>query len=144
MANERTTAAHTERIRSFYERAAGGYDRGMDLFDWLLFGQGRPAICALARGDTLEIGIGTGRNLPFYPPEVRLTGLDLSPAMLELAEKRAGGLELSVELRVGDAQALEFAESSFDTVVSTLSLCTIPDCRKAATEAHRVLRPGGC
>ncbi len=68
----------------------------------------------------LEIGIGTGRNLPHYGEGVRLRGIELSPAMLEIARARELGRE--VELRVGDAQALDFGGQSFDTVVCTLSL----------------------
>ena len=63
--------------------------------------------------------------------------------MLEIARERAGVFGCGVDLRVGDAQALEFADASFRTVVSTLSLCTIPDEREAVAEAWRVLRPGG-
>ena len=91
----------------------------------------------------LEIGIGTGRNLPHYRDEVRLTGVELSSAMLEIARTRARELGREVDLRVGDAQALEFPDDSFDTVVCTLSLCTIPDDRAAVAEVSRVLRAGG-
>src|SRR5438552_13869403 len=97
---------------------AARYDTAMAVAEMLLFGGGRRWACERARGDTLEIGVGTGRNLPFYPPGVRLTGIDLSPAMLALARRRAHELGLEVELRVGDAQALEFASARFDTVVS--------------------------
>jgi len=74
---------------------------------------------------------------------VRLTGVDVSPAMLAIARSRAGELGRQVELSVGDAQALAFPDESFDTVVCTLSLCTIPDDGRAVTEAHRVLRTSG-
>jgi ubiquinone/menaquinone biosynthesis C-methylase UbiE len=91
----------------------------------------------------LEIAAGTGRNLRHYPPRVRLTAIELSPEMLELARREATALGRDVDLRVGDAQKLEFADDSFDTVVCTLALCTIPDDRAAAREVKRVLRPGG-
>jgi ubiquinone/menaquinone biosynthesis C-methylase UbiE len=74
---------------------------------------------------------------------VRLTGVELSPAMLALARQRATEHGLDVDLRVGDAQALPFDDASFDTAVCTLSLCTIPDPATAIAEMHRVLRPGG-
>jgi len=90
----------------------------------------------------LEIAVGTGRNLPHYPEDVRVTGIELSPAMLELARARARELGRDVDLRAGDAQALDFPDERFDTVVCTLSLCTIPDDRAAVGEARRVLRPG--
>lgn len=106
-------------------------------------GGGREWVCAQASGDVLEIALGTGRNLPYYPSDVRLTGIELSPMMLELARKRAADLGRQVDLRLGDAQALDFADQSFDTVVCTFALCTIPDERQAVAEAYRVLRPGG-
>ena len=137
MANE------TERVRGIYEEVADKYDRLIGLPERLLFGGGREWTCSQARGEVLEIAIGTGRNLPHYPRGVRLTGIELSPAMVELARRRAVELNMEADLRVGDAQTLAFADESFDTVVSTLSLCTIPDDRRAVAEAARVLRPGG-
>ena len=115
----------------------------MNFFDRLLFAGGREWVCSQAEGEVLEIGVGTGRNLPNYRGDVRLTGIELSPAMLEIARARARKLGRQVDLRVGDAQALEFSEESFDTVVCTLSLCTIPDDRAAVAEVRRVLRAGG-
>ena len=87
--------------------------------------------------------MGTGRNLPFYPRGIRLTGIDLTPAMLAVADSRARDLGMDVELVEGDAQALPFADSSFDTAVCTLALNAIPDDRAAIAEMYRVLRPGG-
>lgn len=138
-----TPDAKTMRIRWFYDDTAGSYDRGMDFVDRLLFEEARRATCALAGGETLEIGVGTGRNLPLYPARVELTGIDLSPAMLDLAQRRAEQLGMAARLQEGDAQALPFGDASFDTVVSALTLCTVPDCRKAAAQARRVLRPDG-
>jgi ubiquinone/menaquinone biosynthesis C-methylase UbiE len=89
------------------------------------------------------VAVGTGRNLAIYPADVRLTGIDLSPRMLDRARDRAAALGRDVELRVADAQDLPFADEVFDTVVCTLGLCSIPDERAAVREMHRVLRPGG-
>ncbi len=91
----------------------------------------------------LEVSIGTGRNLPLYPPDVRITAVDISANMLAIARTRAAELVRDVDLRVGDAQAPDLPESSFDTVVCTLALCSIPDPRAAVAEMRRVLRPGG-
>lgn len=113
------------------------------MFERLLFGGGREWVCSRASGEVLEIALGTGRNLSFYPEDVRLTGIELSPEMLEIARRRARELEREADLRSGDAQDLPFRDASFDTVVCTLGLCTIPDDRRAVTEAARVLRPGG-
>jgi ubiquinone/menaquinone biosynthesis C-methylase UbiE len=133
----------TERVRRYYDEFAQNYDRLIGYSEKLLFGGGREWVCAQASGDVLEIAVGTGRNLPYYPRDIRLTGIDISPAMLAVAQERANELGREVDLRAGDAQALEFPDARFDTVVSTLSLCTIPDDRRAVAEVRRVLRPGG-
>lgn len=132
------------RVRRIYERYAARYDRSVRFWEWVLrIDEGRTWIASQTRGNVLEVGIGTGRNLPFYPADVRITGIDLSPAMLEVARRRARELRREVDLRVGSAESLEVGDSSFDTVVFTLSLCSIPNDRRALSEAWRVLRPGG-
>lgn len=133
----------TERVRATYERMASGYDRMIATWERLLFEDGRQWVCSQARGDVLEIGVGTGRNLDRYPQGVRVTGIDLSPAMLSLARARAQELGREVDLRLDDAQALSFASESFDTVVVTLALCAVPDDRQAIREVARVLRLDG-
>lgn len=131
------------RVQRLYDEAAEKYDRFIRVPEKVLFDDGRRWICLQALGDILEIAVGTGRNLPYYPRDARLTGIDLSPAMLAVARDRARELDREVDLRLGDAQALDFPDGRFDTVVSTLALCTIPDARQAVAEARRVLRPGG-
>jgi ubiquinone/menaquinone biosynthesis C-methylase UbiE len=139
----RDNAAETERVRRLQDREAPRYDRNISIFERTLFGDGRRWVCEQARGQVLELAIGTARNLPYYPADVTLTGIELSPEMLAIGEQRADQLGRQVDLRVGDAQALELSDESFDTVVCTLGLCTIPDPRRAVAEARRVLRPGG-
>ena len=139
----RDAGLETERVKHIYERMAAGYDRQLDWVDGFMFRDGRAWVCSQAHGDVLEVAIGTGRNLPLYPADARLTGVDLSPAMLELARRRGAVLGREVDLRLGDAQALPFRDATFDAVVSTLAFSTIPDPDKAAAEARRVLRPGG-
>jgi len=133
----------TERVREIFEASAAEYDRAMAFNEKLLFGDGRAWACSQTRGQVLEIAIGTGRNLPFYPDDVQITGIEISPAMLEIARLRAHSLGRQVKLVVGDAQALPFPDQSFDTVVCTISLCSIPDERQAIAQVWRVLRPGG-
>jgi ubiquinone/menaquinone biosynthesis C-methylase UbiE len=133
----------TERVREIWERFAPRYDRQIRFFERLLFEGGREWVCGRARGDVLELGIGTGRNIPFYPGEVRLTGIDLSPATLEVARRRTEKVGRGADLRVGDAQSLDFEDGAFDTVVSTLTMCSVPDHHRALSEAARLLRPGG-
>src|SRR6266511_5240175 len=138
-----TASDTTARLRRYWDKHAPRYDRQMQFFDRKLFGNSRAWICRQAIGQVLEVAIGTGLNLDFYPDDIRLTGVDLSPAMLERARDRAGTLGRDVDLQEGDAQALAFPDNSFDTVVCTFSLCAIPDDRQAVAEMRRVLRPGG-
>jgi len=140
---EPVTSPETDRVRRIYEKEAPKYDRQMRFFDWALFAGGREWACSQAQGEVLEIAVGTGRNLRHYPTGVKLTGIEFSPAMLEIARGQANDVGREIDLRVGDAQALEFPDASFDTVVCTLALCTIPDDRAAVAEVMRVLRPGG-
>lgn len=132
-----------DRIRKQFDRHAPRYDRMMGIMERLLFRGARRWVAAQATGDVLEIAVGTGLNLPYYPEGARLTGIDVSPAMLEVAVRRAEAIGRKVDLRQADAHALPFPNDSFDTVVSTLSLCTIPDPDVAVREVRRVLRPGG-
>jgi ubiquinone/menaquinone biosynthesis C-methylase UbiE len=127
----------------YWDAYAPTFDREISFWERVLFGDSRLWACSRARGEVLEVAVGTGRNFPFYPPGVRLTAVELSPAMLALARRRADELGLRVALQVADAQALPFPDQRFDTVVCTLSLCAIPDDRTAVREMKRVLRSGG-
>ena len=139
----KSVSEETERLKRVWEKEAPTYDRRMGFFERVLFGDGRQWVCSRASGQVLEVGVGTGRNFPFYPEGVRLTCIDLSLPMLEIARKRADELGVDADLREGDAQQLSFPDTSFETVVCTLSLCNIPDDRRAIAEMKRVLRPGG-
>ncbi|HEY8746034.1 MAG TPA: class I SAM-dependent methyltransferase, partial [Chloroflexota bacterium] len=132
-----TLDTETARIRGIMNKLAPGYDRQISFYEKLLFGGAREWACSRAHGDVLEIAIGTGRNLPYYPRDVTLTGIELSPAMLDLAKARAQQLGLEIHLRLGDAQALPFPADNFDAVVCTLALCSIPDDRKAVQGVRR-------
>ncbi len=132
-----------ESQRRYWDRHARGYDRQMSFVERRFLRDTRAWICGQAGGDTLEVAIGTGRNLPYYPQGVRLTGVELSPAMLDIARQRVSELGREVDLRLGTAHDLDFPDGRFDTVVCTLSLCAIPDDERAIGEMIRVLRPGG-
>jgi ubiquinone/menaquinone biosynthesis C-methylase UbiE len=135
-----TPAARQKRV---WDKTAPGYDKQISFFEKLQFTGGRAWLGERAHGQVLEVAIGTGRNLPHYPPDVSLTAIELSPAMLAIARQRAADLALDVDLREGDAERLPFDDASFDTVVCALSLCTIPSPVAALGEMRRVLRPGG-
>lgn len=138
------SATHdTAWLRRFYDMSAANYDLWMQHYDRWFFEDSRERLCARARGETLELAVGTGLNFAHYLHGVRLTGIDVSPAMLEVARRRARELGRDVKLRLGDAQNLELPDDRFDTVVATLFLSTVPDHRRAAAEAWRVLKPGG-
>jgi ubiquinone/menaquinone biosynthesis C-methylase UbiE len=132
-----------DRWRRYWDKASVSYDRQMQFCDRVLLGDSRPWVCAQATGHSLEVAIGTGLNLPFYPAGVELTGIDFSPAMLGIAQTRARQLGRTVDLQEADAQALPFPDASFDTVVCTFALCAIPDECRAVGEMIRVLCPGG-
>ncbi|MBE8525646.1 class I SAM-dependent methyltransferase [Amycolatopsis sp. H6(2020)] len=132
-----------ERWRRYWDRKSTTYDAEMGVWDRRLFGDSREWACGQATGEVLEVAVGTGLNLPCYPAEVTLTGLDLSEGMLAIARDRARRLGRPVTLRQGSAHELPFAEASFDTVLCTFGLCAIPDPAAAVGEMVRVLRPGG-
>ena len=136
-------ASETERVARIWERIAPVYDRRIGFFERRLFTGGREWVCSRARGKTLEIAVGTGRNLGFYDDDVELTGIEPSAEMLARARDRAAALGVPVDLRSGDAQSLDFPDETFDTVTCTISLCSIPDDAAAIGEVRRVLRRGG-
>lgn len=133
----------TEKVRRIWDKQAPRYDRAMAFWERRLFQGDREWACAQVQGDVLEFAVGTGRNFTHYPQGVRLTGFDLSPAMLERAQARARELGMEADLRVADATSVPFGDESFDTVLCTFSLCSIPRADAAVREMHRVLRPGG-
>jgi len=96
-------------------------------------------------GNVLDAGVGTGRNMPFYPPGARITGIDLSPAMLARAQRRKIRLGVPVELRLMDAMATDFPDAHFDFVVATFLFCVLePDQQlPALRELRRIVRPQG-
>ena len=132
-------------ITKAYNKAAPGYDRQMGFFERHMARGAREWALSQARGDVLEVGVGSGLNLPLYGPAVTsVLGIDLSEGMLAIARQRAerGGLTMA-QLRTGDAQALDLPSDSADTVLSTFTFCTIPDPLAASREAYRILRSGG-
>ena len=139
----RTQEDPTAKAVRLWEKMAPRYDRDIQFWEKVQFGGGREWIGARAKGRVLEVAVGTGRNFDFYSRGVGITGVDLSPDMLDIARRHATDLDLEVDLRVAAAEALPYEDDSFDTAVCTLSLCTIPDPAASIAEMKRVLRPGG-
>lgn len=131
-------------LRGIYDQFASKYDRHIA---WLERIAGlrnmRRALFEQAHGDVLDVATGTGANYEFFPPSCAITGIDLSPQMLEFAKARADQLGTKVVLKPMNAEHLDFPDDSFDTVVSALSLCTIPDPVRALKEISRVCREDG-
>ena len=104
----------------------------------------RRRVCAGLVGDVLEIGFGSGLNVPFYPETVRqVTAVDPSEVAWKLAEKRLKDSTIPVQWSGLDGQSLPIADHSCDSALSTWTLCTIPDATAALNEVRRVLKPGG-
>ncbi len=118
------------------------------LLDWAMsdqtFSQYRRELLSQVTGDTLEIGFGTGLNLPHYPPDLRkLTAIDVNPGMSAIAQRRIRESGIAVDHRVLSGESLPIAPSQFDSVVSTWTLCSIANVEQALQEIYRVLKPGG-
>jgi ubiquinone/menaquinone biosynthesis C-methylase UbiE len=128
-------AAKYNRIASLYEL--------LDLpLEFPYFRKWRKKALSDLSGKVLEVGIGTGRNLKYYPSRCSVTGIDNSKGMLNQAGKKAKGMK-NVTLLLMDAEHLDFPDNSFDYVITTFVLCTIPDPMKALKEMRRVLKPSG-
>ena len=131
-------------LRAAYDRLAPTYDRSVGLAERVLLGGLRQAFANELRGETLEVAIESGLNLPYYPAAVeRAVGVDLSGGMLAEARQRAADLGRPITLVQGDAQRLPFPDDRFDSVGISLALCTIPDPKAALRELARVCRPDG-
>lgn len=129
----------TEKIRKRYNRNAVFYDS----MDRMIREEWRRQVIGKAAGSVLEVGVGTGKNLPYYNPDIcaKVTGIDFSPGMLEKAYPRAEKAPVPVELIQMDAQVMEFAADTFDTVISTCVFCSVPDPIAGLREIKRVCKP---
>ena len=137
-------ALEKRQVERAYELYAPVYDF---IFDWI-FSPGRDAAIRqldLQRSDSvLEVGIGTGLNLPLYPPTCKLTGIDLSQEMLDKAVERVETLAMpNVTLKVMDATSMDFGDDEFDQALATYTISAVPDPVAVLREMRRVVKPGG-
>ncbi len=135
--------SHGHGHRDFWDEQASSYDRRTAWIEDRWLASRRRWVCHRAHGATLEVGSGTGANIPFYPADVTLTVTDSSPAMLREARTRARVAGRAVTVVESDGHALPFGDATFDTVVATFVLCCVADERAVIAEMRRVLRPGG-
>lgn len=97
----------------------------------------------MSRESILEVGVGTGKNMPFYPKDKQMTAIDLTPGMLNRAIKRAQAMGIHADLRLADAQSLPFSDALFDCALATFVFCSVPDPVLGMKEMKRVVKPGG-
>jgi ubiquinone/menaquinone biosynthesis C-methylase UbiE len=133
-----------DQLQNAHDEMADQYEKRI-WFDQYILGVARlrKKLISKASGKILDVACGTGQNFPMYAPNSEITAVDLSPRMLEIARQKANTYNLLSNFAVMDAEHLEFPDGSFDTVVSTLSTCTIPNPITALQEMKRVCRPDG-
>lgn len=129
----------TEVIRRRYDRTSIFYD----WMDRMISPELRKKALSQASGKVLEVGVGTGNNFPYYPPGCEVTAIDFSPGMLARARKKLHLARAPIKLLEMDAQAMDFPDNTFDTVVATCVFCSVPDPVKGLAEVKRVCKPNG-
>ena len=126
-----------------YDRLASIYDLIDAPMDWIGGARRRRRVLEPSQGRTLEVGVGTGRNLALYPPEIDLTGIDVSERMLARARSRAQRLHIAPALEQADVEHLPFKDASFDTVTATCVFCSVDNPVRGLEEVRRVVKPEG-
>lgn len=143
MATAKIDERATARTRARYQRLSPMYDR-MEGIAERHYAPWRARLWSQVQGfSILEVGVGTGENMPYYPVGGHITAIDMTPCMLERAKERAAALELEMDIQLGDVQALSFPDTSFDAAVATFVFCSVPGPVLGLRELARVVKPGG-
>ena len=135
----------TKTARKRYNRVAPLYDLMENMVErFLRYSEWRGLLWSKVEGTkVLEVGVGTGKNFTYYPPDVEITAIDFSEKMLGRARQKAKKDKIRVHLEQMDAQDLKFEDNTFDTVAATFVFCSVPDPIKGLREVERVCKPGG-
>ncbi len=134
----------TEKIRARYDRISPYYDLMELVLEKVVFSRWRRKVFDSLDGDTiLEVGVGTGKNLGFYPVGKPIAAIDFSPGMLSRARRKAEEKGLNVDLVDMDVQDLQYDDQSFDTILATFVFCSVPDPIRGLQEIKRVCKRGG-
>ena len=144
-ASSKPDPSATEATRHRYQRLSPFYD-AMEGTSERRYHPWRTKLWSQVTGlQILEVGIGTGKNMQFYPDDISITGIDLTPGMLQRAQKRASDLHLrsKVQLHIGDVQQLDFPNGKFDSAVATFVFCSVSDPILGLRELNRVVKHGG-
>lgn len=133
----------TEKVKHRYDRIAPLYDILEFPMENMVSARLRRELLSGIGGKILEVGIGTGKNLPYYPKNAMLTGIDISPGMLAHTRRKASELKIEIALSIMDTEKLAFSEGCFDFVVSTFVFCSVADPVRGLREIKRVLKTNG-
>lgn len=132
----------TQFTKARYNRISFIYNFMESLLE-VFFADWRARLVALAKGKILEVGVGTGKNLKYYPAGVDVTGIDIADKMIGIAKKKAKSLNLSFKIEEGDAQDLPCPDNIFDTIIATFVFCSVMDPIKGLRELRRVVKSDG-
>jgi ubiquinone/menaquinone biosynthesis C-methylase UbiE len=134
---------HTETIRRRYDRVSAIYDVLESPMELMALKKWRLEVMKEIKGKVLEVGVGTGKNIEYYPDGLDITAIDFSEKMLAKAREKAGRLGKKVKIKHMDVQKLEFPDQTFDTIFTTCVFCSVPDPVKGLQEMRRVCKSGG-
>lgn len=134
---------NTEKVRKRYDRISKVYDVFEQPMEIMALKKWREEVAKDLKGKVLEVGGGTGKNIPYYPDDIEVTAIDFSEKMLAKATRKASELNKKVKLIHMDAQNMDFPDNTFDTVFTTCVFCSVPDPVKGLEEIRRVCKPDG-